>query len=643
MMPDKRLESVEGRGMGSRRLAFFLLGDGALLTLSLIVAALLPFDGAIPPDVARRLPIAIAISLLTKITTFVTQGLYSLSWEQVGLEDMVTVFRCVTLGSAVFWLFVLGLEPTPLLAGLPRSVLLIDYILTVSAVGALRIGQRLHQHLTHPYQNGGRRALIVGAGVAGEQLARSLRYTPGSGYAPVGFIDDHRRKWGTVIHGLRVLGGRERMSKIIAERNVEAILIALSSGTSSLLRTIISSAHQAGVREIRIVPSLDGNLNGHVSFTDLREVQPGDLLGREVVRIDTTAIERWTRGRTVLVTGAAGSIGSELCRQIVRFRPQELVLVECNETGLFYIEQEMHRLGQRTTSLLVDIRDAGRMREAFRTVRPHVVFHTAAYKHVGLMERQPEQAVAVNILGTRVVAEAAAEAGVERFVLISTDKAVNPTSVMGATKRVAEQVCLALNGRGPTRYLAVRFGNVLGSRGSVVPVFQDKIRRGEPVTIRGPNMRRYFMAVSEAVLLVLQAVVAGEGGEIFVLDMGEPVHIVSLARELIRLSGLEPDKDVPIVFADPEPGEKEHEDLLAAEEGTNATRHERIFAARGAPNVPADALFAHIGTLEEMIERNNLGGILDVLQTIVPTYQPSEFVLSRVAAAASRDAGVPVG
>jgi len=635
-------ESARGRIMVSRRLTFFLLSDAVLLVLSLVIAALLRFEGVIPPATARALPIVIAISLLTKITIFAAQGLYSLSWEQIGLEDMVMVFRGVTLGSAVFWLFIFALERTPLLAGVPRSVLLIDYIVTFAAVGTLRIGQRLYQHITHPYQPGGRPALIVGAGVAGEQLARSLRYAPASGYVPVGFIDVHRRKWGTVIHGLRVLGGPERLPGIVKEHDIEAVLIAISSGTSSLLRTILSTAHRAGVREIRIVPGLDRIPGGPVSFTDLREVQLDDLLGREVVRTDTVAIEQWVHGRTMLVTGAGGSIGSELCRQLVRFRPRELVLMDCNETGLFYAEQEMRHLGQRATSLLIDIRDVASMREAFRAVKPHVVFHAAAYKHLGLMERQPAQAVSVNILGTQVVATVAAEVGVEKFILISTDKAVNPTSVMGATKRVAEQVCLALNGRGPTRYLAVRFGNVLGSRGSVVPVFQEKIRRGEPLTIRGPNMRRYFMAVSEAVLLVLQAGAAGTGGEIFVLDMGEPVNIVSLARELIRLSGLDPDKDVPIVFADPEPGEKEREDLLAAEEGTSATRHERIFVVRGASDVPTSAVFAHIRALEEMIERNHLGGILDTLRTLVPTYQASELFLSRVAVTSSGATGVLV-
>ena len=619
-----------------RRMVFFLLGDSVLLALSLVTAALLRFDGVIRPDVARQLPVAIGISLIAKITIFAVQGLYSLSWSQVGLEEMVVVFRGVTLGSIVFWLFAFLLKETRFLGGFPRSVLLLDYIITLHAVGAFRIGPRVYQHITHPYQRGGRSALIVGAGVAGEQLARSLRYTPGAEYAPVGFVDDDPGKLGTVINGLRVLGDRARLSHIVRDHRVEALLIAIPSGTSRAIRGIVSAAREVGVKEIRIIPGLDRILDGHVSFTDLREVQLADLLGREMAVIDTVAIEQWFRDRTVLVTGAGGSIGSELCRQIVRFRPREIALMDCDETGLFNVEHEMQRLGQKARTLLVDVRDPSGVRNAFRDSQPHVVFHAAAYKHVGLMERHPEQAVSTNILGTRVVATVAGEVGVEKFVLISTDKAVNPSSVMGATKRVAEQICLALNGRGATRYLAVRFGNVLGSRGSVIPLFQEKIRRGEALTIRGPNMRRYFMAVSEAVLLVLQAGVTGRGGEIHVLDMGEPVYIIDLARELVRLSGLEPETDVPIVLAEPEPGEKEHEDLLAAEEGTLATQHERIFIARGTPTLSPDALFTHIAAMEEMLKARDLGGLLETLRTLVPTYQASEYLRDQVSAMSAR-------
>ena len=604
----------------------FLAGDLVLVTSALVVATALRFDGAIPHAVLGQLPLVIALSLCTKVAVFGAQRLYSLSWSHVGLEDMVAVFRGVTLGSAVFSAVVFALRYTQFLAGFPRSVLLIDYIITLLAIGALRLGLRIYECVTHPYRRPGRAALIVGAGPAGEQIARSLRYQPGSGYVPVGFISDDAAKHGKVIHGLPVLGDWRSLSDLVRRHHVEAVLIAMQSGTSRGIRNIVSAARQAGVADIRVLPGIDRIVGGEVSFADLREVQPADLLGREPVRIDTAGIADWFRHRTVLVTGAGGSIGSELCRQIARFSPRQLVLLDCGETELFHVEQEMQRLGQRSAAVLADVRDARGIRDVFRRIRPQVVFHAAAYKHVGLMERHAQQAASVNIVGTEVIATAAAEAGVEKFVLISTDKAVNPTSVMGASKRVAEQICLALNARGPTRYVAVRFGNVLGSRGSVVPLFQDKIRRGEPLTIRGANSRRYFMSVSEAVLLVLQAGAAGKGGEIFVLDMGEPVHIADLARDMIRLSGLEPDIDVPIVFTHPEPGEKDHEDLLAAEEGTAATQYDRIFVAPGAVSVPAEALFARLAALRGMIEDRDLEGIIGTLGALVPTYRPSALV-----------------
>lgn len=620
------LERMRRPVTGRVRMTFFIVGDSVLLVLSLLTAVWLRFDGVIAPQVASQLPIVVALSLAIKIAVFAIQGLYSLSWSQVGLEDLFVVFRGVTLGSALFWVAVFILKHNQVLEGFSRSVLLVDYIITLHAIGALRIGPRVYSHMIDRSLARGRAALIVGAGAAGEQLSRSLRQTPASGYMPVGFVDDDPGKLGTVIHGLRVLGDRRQLPSIVREYHVEAVLIAIPSDTSRVTRQIVSAARDAGVREIRIVPALDTILEGQTSFTDLREVQLADLLGRQVVHIDTPAVKQWIEGRTVMVTGAGGSIGSELCRQIAGFNPREIILTDCDETGLFWVEQEMQRLGQPAATQLVDVRHAAVVREVFGRVRPQVVFHAAAYKHVALLEQHPEQAVSTNILGTLAVATAASQTGVEKFVMVSTDKAVNPTSVMGATKRVAEQVCLALNGRGPTRYMSVRFGNVLGSRGSVIPLFKEHIRRGEPLTIRGPNMRRYFMAVSEAVQLVLQAGVSGKGGEIFVLDMGEPIQIADLAREFVRLSGLEPDRDVPIVFVDPKPGEKEHEDLLAAEEGTLATPHDRLFVARATPVADADLLFRHLRALEEMVRGHDLEGILRTLRVLVPTYSPSELL-----------------
>ena len=600
----------------------FAASDAVLLVLALVIAVWIRFDGRVPPVTLGVLPKAILLSVLVKITVFWALRLYDLSWSQVGLEDMLLVFRAVTAGSVVFGAAAMALQAAGRMANVPRGVVLVDYVLTLYLLGALRLGRRVAAHLRQD-TSAGRTAIIVGAGAAGTQLLRSLRQTPDSGYNPVGFIDDDPTKIGTLIHGLPVLGGRDALSAITRARGIEAVLIALPSASSRVVRHVVSLSRQAGVQEVRIVPGIERVLGGQVGLTDLRDVEVADLLTREVVRIDTAQVGEWLRGRVVLVTGAGGSIGSELSRQIARFGPRELVLLDQDESGVFSTEHEIRRPGLRVATVVADVRDGRRISRLFQEIRPDVVFHAAAYKHVGMMERFPDAAVLINIFGTLSVAEASVANGVEGFVLISTDKAVNPASVMGVTKRVAEQICRVLQEQGPTRFVAVRFGNVLGSRGSVIPLFQDKIRRGEPLTIRGPNMQRYFMAISEAVLLVLQAGAMGRGSETFVLDMGEPIKILDLARDLIRMHGLEPERDVPIVFADPEPGEKDAEDLLTAEEGTVATKQDRIFVVKASAVPDADAFFAHLERLYAAAEAGDRAQLYQTLQTLVPTYRPS--------------------
>ncbi|HXF83473.1 MAG TPA: nucleoside-diphosphate sugar epimerase/dehydratase [bacterium] len=619
---------------GTARRLVLVAGDIGLIAAAVGAAAWLRFDGRLPPEVIAQLPLTAALGIAVYLAVFIATRMYALSWTRLDLVDMLRVLTSVTLGWLGFAAIVMVLRAMGGLAGFSRALLLLDYVLTLLGISAFRLAPRIYRSLTVP-PSGGRRALIVGAGAAGEQLARSLRQTPGSGYSAVGFIDDDPAKAGTVLHGLRVLGSRERMAEVIRAHGIEAVLVAIPSAPSRVIRRFVSAAREAGIGEIRIVPGLDQLLNGRLSFTDLREVQLTDLLGREVVAIDRPGVEAWLRERVVLVTGGAGSVGAELCRQIAAAHPRELIVLDQDETGLFWVEQDLRAEQRPVTALLADVRDRDRIREILARVRPHVVFHAAAYKHVGLMERHPEQAVATNVLGTLAVAEAAVDAGVEHFVLISTDKAVNPTSVMGVSKRVAEQICLALQPRGPTRFMAVRFGNVLGSRGSVVPVFQERIRRGAPLIVRGENMRRYFMATSEAVQLVLQAAVMGQGGEVFILDMGEPVRVVDLARELVRLSGLQPDADVPIVFADPEPGEKEYEDLLMAEDGTLATMHDRIYVARPGAAVSAADVLAGVDRLRKCAEARDVAGIVAEFRALVPSYQPSSLLTAQAAAPAT--------
>lgn len=415
-------------------------------------------------------------------------------------------------------------------------------------------------------------------------------------------------------------------------------MIAMPSAPSRTIRETVELGRRAGLKQIKILPGIYAIVTGHVRLADIREVQVEDLLGREPVRIDVREIESYLKDKKVLVTGASGSIGMELCRQIMRFGPKRLIALDQDETGLFNLGftildfgfESMRSIargsdpeirGPRMVPIVGDVRDRAKIERVFEENRPDVVFHAAAYKHVPMMELHPDEAVKNNVFGTLVVAEAARRWGSEKFVFISTDKAVNPRSVMGATKRVAEMLVQSLNGRGRTKFVAVRFGNVLDSRGNVISVFREQIRRGGPVTVTHEDMRRYFMMASEAVLLVLQAGVMGEGGEVFVLDMGEPVNIMDLAKEMIRLSGYEPDKDIPIVITGPRPGEKISEELLGSEEGTMATKHEKIFVARMKDRVSEEMLRMGLKKLKDAAERNDRGEILGLLKELVPTYE----------------------
>lgn len=627
-----------------RRLAFFATGDALLLGAAIALALFLRVEWSVPPSLLSTLPFVWGLSLLAKMPFLYRQRLYSLSWSFVGMSDLLRVLKAVTYGSASFAAVVLILRHFQVLAGFPLSVLFLDYTFSLLGIGGFRISRRAYLYAFRRPAVQGEPTLIVGAGTAGEQLVRSLLSNPHAGYRPVGFVDDDPAKHGTTLHGIPVLGSRSELPSLVQQYRASSILIAMPSAPSRVVREVVALARSAGIKHIRIIPGLPHLLDGRVSLADLREVQLEDLLGREVVSINIKEVEAAFCGKRVLVTGAGGTIGAELCRQVLCFRPSLLIALDHEETALFQIHRELQAQIQRLereeverlrqsplvdlVPVLGDIRDEGRMREMFQAMCPEVVLHAAAYKHVGMLERYPEEAVRTNILGTAVLAEAALTVGAERFVLISTDKAVNPTSVMGATKRVAEQLCLALSSRGPTRFMAVRFGNVLGSRGSVVPIFQEQIRRGGPVTVRGPNTRRYFMAVSEAVLLVLQAGAMGQGGEVFVLDMGKPIKIVDLAQELIRLSGLEPDKDIPIVFTELEPGEKEFEDILTAEEGTMATRHEKIYVARLSSPLPPDEVLQGVRRLKELAEQGRREEIIRMLQALVPTYTPSALVLN---------------
>lgn len=599
------------------------LGDALLLALALSLAFLIRFEGKIPSTHFNNIGFIIIVALTLKIPIFYLFRLYRMSWAYVSFHELLDVFKAVTLSSIALgtFFFLWGGSVTIL----PRSVLMLDYLLTLFLIGGFRSAKRIYQGWRGGFSPEGRRVLIVGAGDAGEQIVRAMLSEQRSRYFPVGFVDDDPAKQGITIHGVRVLGTRQEIPQLVQQHEVEELLIAMPSVSSKIIRETVELGRRAGLKDIKILPGFHELVTGRVGLTDIRSLQLEDLLGREPVRLDMREIEAYLKDKTVLVTGAAGSIGSELCRQIVKFHPQLLIALDQDESGLFAIHNELSQRFPNTklASVIADIRDTCKIERIFEYYRPRVVFHAAAYKHVPLMEAHPDEAVKNNIFGTLIVAEAAQRTRVEKFVLISTDKAVNPTSVMGATKRVAEIILQALNGQGPTKFVSVRFGNVLGSRGSVIPIFQEQIKRGGPVTVTHEEMKRYFMVTSEAVLLVLQAGALGQGGEVFVLDMGEPVRIVDLAREMIRLSGYEPDRDIPIVFIGPRPGEKFFEELLTAEEGTVATKHEKIFVARtSAPSSPTQ-LWQQLHKLKKLAEQGAPAEVIQILQELVPTYKPT--------------------
>jgi len=606
-----------------KRIALFLVMDVFAIAVALSASFVLRFDGAIPGAYMASLPWLLGLSVLLKLPIFYFQRFYRMSWSFVGMEELIAIFKGITYGSLLLGTVSFVFRETDLFLTFPRSILVIDYGFTLLLVGGGRMLKRVYlQWRRKPVT--GKRTLVIGAGSAGEQLVRSMQKETHVVQWPVGFVDDDLAKQGLTIHGVNVLGRSDDLEQLIRQQEAQSVFIAMPSAPSTVIRELVARLRHAEIQDIRVLPPLSELFSGKVSTAQLREVNLEDLLGRSPVTIDMQAVAQYLKDRVVLVTGASGSIGSELCRQVARFSPKVLVFLDQDETGVFNLEAELKQQfpDLKFENVIADVQDQSKINEVFNSHQPQVVFHAAAYKHVGLMERYPEEAIKNNVIGTRVVAEAALANSIDKFVLISTDKAVNPSSVMGASKRLAENIILALNGKGKTQFSAVRFGNVLGSRGSVVPIFEAKIKNREPITIRHPNMRRYFMITSEAVLLVLQAGAMGIGGEVFVLDMGQQVKIVDLAKELIRLHGYEPERDIPIVYTEPLPGEKIEEELLSAEEGTKATMHERVFQATLNTSSSEKDLWAAI---EQFKADPNLSqeAAVDWLKSLIPEFHPT--------------------
>ncbi len=653
----------------------FLLMDLISFSLTPIVAMALRLDGLKGMEyLGRHLVVLTFIFLAIKLAIFFRAGLYKRYWRYASIDELTQITLLGLLALVIQTvLFFLVLRPLGIIPDeFPRSLAVIDGMLTLLAVGGIRYSVRMIERVEQKQSSkvDSKQVLIVGAGDAGVMIVQEMQSYPKLGMRPVAFVDDANEKQGVRIRGVPVLGRTKDIARVCRQTNVRQVIIAMPTAPGSVIRQIVGICEQADI-SVKTIPGMYSLLDGSVSLKQLRDIRIEDLLRREPIQTDITAVSELLRGKRVLITGGGGSIGSELCRQVLRFEPKSLIILGHGENSVFEIHNELtrwlekgqplaqqerssyadkaasqstktHRLrsipggkagkpsGTEIHTVLADIRFANRIQALFREHQPEVVFHAAAHKHVPLMEENPAEAITNNVIGTRNLLEAAQAVGVEHFVMISTDKAVNPTSVMGASKRAAELLVHKAAIESGKPYVAVRFGNVLGSRGSVVLSFQQQIAAGGPVTVTHPDMVRYFMTIPEAVQLVLQAAPLGTGGEVFMLDMGEPVKIVDLARDLIELSGLEVGRDIDIAFTGLRPGEKLFEEMFFSGEEYDRTQHEKIFISRSASSFVHPLLDGKINDLEQVAQADNIDGILSCLQSVVTEFQPVRYTMQGV-------------
>jgi len=622
-----------------RRNFFLMLGlDAFLLAAAWYMAHLVRFDFSVPPKwlhlCLRTLPLVLGV----KVIVFFFLDLYRGMWRYTSTADLLNIIKAATVSSLMI-IAVVILKTR--FVGFSRSIFIIDWCFTILFITGCRLGIRLFFDLLkedEPWwsaasklifplkkrRNDSKNLLIIGAGDCGEKIYREIRDNARLRYNVVGFIDDDSAKVGMKVHGIPVLGNIRDMKAIAKKIKAAEALIAIPSASSQQMRTIVTLSEDSGVG-FKTIPGMGELINGRVTVNAIREVAYRDLLGREMIKLDEGRIDAYLQGKSILVTGAGGSIGSELCRQICRFRPKRIALYERAESALYELELELKKNFRDTEILpqLADTRDRRQLEKAFEASRPHAVFHAAAYKHVRMLELQPWKAIKNNIQGTRNLVDFANRFEVERFVFVSTDKAVRPVNIMGASKRVAEMLTQGQNdcGLSDTRFMTVRFGNVVGSVGSVVPLFKKQIEKGGPVTVTHPEVTRYFMTIPEACQLILQAGSMGEGGEIFILDMGTPIKIDDMARDLIRLSGFEPDIDIKIEYIGLRPGEKLYEELITEGEGILATSHEKILVLRG-KECNMELLNGAIDEMARLAYEQDVEKIIDKLQEIVPEYRP---------------------
>jgi FlaA1/EpsC-like NDP-sugar epimerase len=580
--------------------------------------------------IVQQYPLLLLFFIIIKLPVFGLLKQYRGWWRYVGISDLFGIMQASVLSTmitfALWFVVVLNIKTVRTrlenITNVEQSIFLLDMAGTFLLLAGLRMVIRLYfEEFRTVAASRLKRLLIVGAGNAGEALLREIHRMPIAQYEVTGFIDDDPAKQGTNIHGIQVLGNIEQLPKICEDRNIEEIAIAMPEATHYQRRRVVQVFDKGTKIRFRTVPSLTDIASGKLSVSQIRDVDINDLLGREAVELDLDLIEAFVKDKTILVTGAGGSIGSEMCRQVCNFNPKLLLLIEQAENPLFYMERELRKQFPDIPieAIVCNITDKPRVEGIFEKYKPEVVIHAAAHKHVPLMELNPGEAIKNNIVGTQTVSDAANKYGSTNFVMISTDKAVNPTSIMGSSKRIAEMYIQDLSRTSKTHFVTVRFGNVLDSDGSVVPTFKKQIAEGGPVTVTHPKMKRYFMTIPEASQLVLQAASMGKGGEIFVLDMGEPVKIVDLARELITLSGFKPGEDIEITFTNPRPGEKLFEELSIEGEDMQRTRHPKISIWKNIP-MDRDRLRTGINEIVTIAQKQNYKEIVEKIKELVPEY-----------------------
>lgn len=601
----------------------FVLSDIVLIVISFYSAYFIRFEFSnenIPQSFIDNMTLLLGVSVIIKITAFVLFKLYKSLWKYAGLYELVSVFLASAITNGILFLYISYVERLA-----PRSIFVITGMIDVFLIGGSRLVYRLYRRLVMGRVikiDNLRRVLIFGAGDAGAMIAKEMELHPDLNYKLIAYLDDDPDKKGRKVNGIPILGGLEDVSDIVDKKSIDEIIIAIPSAKPAVINKIYEQCSKTSCK-VKILPSMSQLIDETIMLKKIKDVDIEDLLGREPIVEDLENVARYLGGKVVLVTGGGGSIGSELCRQIASYGPGRLLILDNYENNLYDILNELTAKYPELdiAPIVANVREMERISEIFAQYKPNIVFHAAAHKHVPLMESHPEEAIKNNVFGTWNVAHCADKYNTERFVLISTDKAVNPTNVMGATKRIAEMIIQALNEKSKTEYVAVRFGNVLGSNGSVIPLFKKQIENGGPVTVTHPDITRFFMTIPEAVQLVIQAGAMAEGGEIFVLDMGRPVKILDLAKNLIRLSGFEPYEDIDIEITGLRPGEKLYEELLMNEEGLKATKHNKIFVAKPL-HTDYEMLKRELELLgDKVYKTSDSKEIKEFVKVLVPTYK----------------------